>query len=77
MALTLKAKVELYENFLKKIADHDVVKEMTEALEDPHNPGRAPVNEFNNPYPFAFGLISLSFKDAVSDAQYALDQGKK
>ena len=69
--MTLKDKVELYENFLKRIADHDVVQEMELALVDPHN------TFVENKYPFAFGMIGQAFKNAVSDAQYALSQGKK
>ena len=76
MGLTLRDKVELYENFLNRIAAIDVEKETAEALEDPHNPGKG-APEFISRYPFAFGMISQAFKNAVSDAQYALTQGKK
>jgi hypothetical protein len=75
--MTLKDKIELYENFLKKIASHDVEKEMNEALEHPNNGGSKPGEPFVSRFPFAFGMISQSLKNAVSDAQYALDQGKK
>lgn len=77
MPLTLRDKVELYENFLKKIAAHDVEKECSAALVDPHNPGIAGESEYINKYPFAFGMIGQAYKEAVSDAQYALNQGKK
>lgn len=69
--MTLKDKVELYENFLKKIAAVDVAKEMEEALVHPNN------TYVENKYPFAFGMIGQAYKNAVSDAQYALSQGKK
>jgi hypothetical protein len=78
--MTLKDKVELYENFLNRIAAIDVEKECTEALADPHNTGLTNVSGdygFMSKYPFAFGMVSQSFKNAVSDAKYALSQGKK
>lgn len=76
MSLTLKDKVELYENFLNRIAKIDVEKECAEALEDPRNPGKGSP-EYISKYPYAFGMVGQSFKNAVSDAQYALSQGKK
>lgn len=74
--MTLKDKVELYENFLKRIAAIDVEKECSEALEDSHNPDKEDPTTVSR-YPFAFGMIGQAFKNAVSDAQYALSQGKK
>lgn len=74
--MTLRDKVELYENFLNKIAGHNVEKECSDALEDAHNPGRDNP-AFISRYPFAFGMIGQAYKDVVSDAQYALSQGKK
>ena len=74
--MTLRDKVELYENFLTRIAAIDVEKECAEALEDAHNPGKG-AKEFISRYPFAFGMVGQSFKNAVSDAQYALSQGRK
>jgi hypothetical protein len=76
VGLTLRDKVELYENFLIGIAAIDVEKMMAEALEDPHNPGKG-VPEFISRYPFAFGMISRAFKNVVSDAQYALKRGEE
>lgn len=75
--MTLKDKVELYENFLKKIASHDVDKERSEAFADPHNTGIPGMSLHVSKFPFAFGMISQSYKSVVSDAQYALSQGKK
>jgi aspartyl/asparaginyl beta-hydroxylase (cupin superfamily) len=77
MPVSMRDKIELYENFLKKIAAIDVEKECTDALEDPHNLGVPGTQDFISRYPFAFGMVSQSFKNAVSDAQYALNQGAK
>jgi hypothetical protein len=75
--MTLKDKVQLYENFLTKIASIDVEKECDEGLNHPNNGGGKPGEPYVSRYPFAFGMVSQSFKNAVSDAQFALSQGKK
>jgi hypothetical protein len=75
--MTLKDKVELYERILKKLAEIDVEKETKEALDHPNNGGSKPGELFISKYPFAFGMVSQSFKNAVSDAKHALSQGKK
>jgi hypothetical protein len=77
VGLTLRDKVELYENFLIGIAKIDVEKECAEALVDPGNPGVPGTDAFISKYPFAFGMISRSFKNVVSDAQYALKRGEE
>lgn len=77
MKVSLKDKVDIYENFLKRIASIDVQRECHEALTHEKNPGNAEGRTFESKYPFAFGMVSQSFKNAVSDAQYALNQGAK
>jgi hypothetical protein len=70
--MTLKDKVALYENFLKRLAAIDVEKEMKEALEHPSNSGNKPGDLFISKYPFAFGMVSQSFKSVVRDIRNAL-----
>jgi len=69
MPVSMRDKIDLYENFLKKIAAIDVEKECVEAL------ANAPDKEYDRAY--ALGAVSQAFKFAVSDAQYALAQGAK
>jgi hypothetical protein len=70
MKVSLRDKVYIYENFLKRIATIDVEKECEEALKHPDND---PLYK----YPFAFGMIGRQLKSVVSDAQYTLSQGTK
>jgi len=77
MPVSMRDKIDIYENFLKAIANIDVEKECNEALAHENNPGNAEGRTFESKYPFAFGMISQAFKMAVSDAQYALNQGRK
>ena len=69
MKVSLKDKVDIYENFLKRIASIDVEKECVEAL------ANAPDKEYDRAY--ALGAVSQAFKFAVSDARYALNCGAK
>ena len=69
MALTLRDKVELYENFLTKIATVDVAAVEAEAL------AMAPDQLYR--HAFALGWVRGAFNVAVTDAQYALSQGRK
>jgi len=77
MPVSMRDKIDIYENFLTRIANIDVEKECVEALENPKNPGNVKGELYLNKYPFAFGMVSQAFKSAVSDAQYALNQAKK
>ena len=67
--LTLRDKVELYENFLNKIAAVDVAAIEAEAL------SVAPDKLYR--YAFALGWVRGALNTAVTDAQYALSQGRK
>lgn len=69
MTLTLRDKVELYENFLNKIAAVDVAAVEAEAM------SMAPDKLYQHAY--ALGWVRGVLNTAVSDAQYALSQGKK
>lgn len=67
--LTLKDKVELYENFLKKIAAVNPAEVEAEAIKT------APDKLYR--YAYALGWVRGALQEVVSDAQYALNQGKK
>jgi len=69
MKVSLRDKVDLYENFLKRIATIDVEKEKELALAEANDP------EYK--YCFAFGWLGAKLKSAVTDAQYALNEGAK
>lgn len=69
MKVSLRDKVDIYENFLKSIAAIDVEKEKAEALANANDP------EFK--YCFAFGWIGAKLNSVVRDTQYALNQGAK
>jgi hypothetical protein len=64
--MTLKDKVKLYERVLRKLAVIDVEKECDEALNHLSN------TYVENKYPFAFGMVGQSFKNAVLDVRWAL-----
>jgi hypothetical protein len=76
MKVSLKDKVDIYENFLKRIASIDVEKECKDAFNHPYNPAKSS-ELFMSKYPFAFGMIEQVLKGVVTDAQYALNQGAK
>jgi len=67
--LTLRDKVDIYENFLEKIAAVKPEEIEAEAL------SRAPDKLYR--YAFALGWVRGALNTAVTDAQYALSQGRK
>lgn len=67
MALTLRDKVELYENFLKSIS----------STEWDVNISQAPDYAKGYAYCWGMGTAVARLRRCVEEAQYALNQGKK
>lgn len=68
--LTLKEKVDLYENFLNDIAKRDLVAIAEESFSEPEDDG-------SKNYPYAYGYTASQLEIVIMNARYALAQGAK